>query len=717
MKFNIDPGLQIIVFIFVFGNVQAQKEGPVAHWKFDKMEKVVKVDTLIRKARETYEIDRPCFIENEITNEIDRVYGAYFKLVPGISGNALLLDGNTSFVLASSENAPKLSGDFSIGVWMALGAYPTNWCPLADQNTSKGKGYFLGIDAHGHAGFKIFAGSKWWEIQSVEQIPLRKWTQLEGVYSPSDGMALYLNGSLVSSLKTEGEFEPCFRGDLLIGKYSIRLKPEGTIRQQGTEEVNTFFDGLIDELIIYNRSLSAKEISAYVKQTIPFSAPALETRSLPSWPAKPARFGAVYTTLKYYEAWDTIWRVGNAADVVVQFDENAGKFVFWRGTSYIPNWVSENGIWYNNEFTETWSDKGCHEPMSDKRCQFSNVRILENSDARVVVHWRYALVDNWYNMAKIDTLTGWGDWTDEVYTIYPDGVAVRNITLHSSQPQSPHEWHEGIIVMGPGQRPEQVLNPGALTLANMKGETYTYTWENGIPPEVDKDGFVFLPADANIHLVNTKSELKSFVIIAPEAKPEWDIYKGEIRRDVSMFPWWNHWPTAQKPSDGRYAMDSDLASHSSLSHAHWGAYKQTENSMTKLMLNGLTDKTADKLVPLAKSWSYPAKLKISGSANYINEEYDPAERAYHLTCTAKILTEKLNIELNANTDSPVLNPCFVIKNWGTQEVSLEMDKVKIERGKAFRYGFRNSMEGTDLIVWIKKESIVPINICLIPASE
>jgi len=100
--------------------------------------------------------------------------------------------------------------------------------------------------------------------------------------------------------------------------------------------------------------------------------------------------------------------VGNEADIVVRFDNLPGKFFFWRGTSYIPHWVTENGIWYNNEFTETWSGTGCHEPMSDKRCQFSNVRILENNDARVVLLWRYALADNWYNMVKVDTFNRLG---------------------------------------------------------------------------------------------------------------------------------------------------------------------------------------------------------------------------------------------------------------------------------------------------------------------
>lgn len=48
-------------------------------------------------------------------------------------------------------------------------------------------------------------------------------------------------------------------------------------------------------------------------------------------------------------------------------------------------------------------------------------------------------------MARVDSLTGFGEWADEVYTIYPNGIGIRTITLHSSQPQSAHE---GTVVIG-----------------------------------------------------------------------------------------------------------------------------------------------------------------------------------------------------------------------------------------------------------------------------
>ena len=69
--------------------------------------------------------------------------------------------------------------------------------------------------------------------------------------------------------------------------------------------------------------------------------------------------------------------------------------------------------------------------MSDKQDRYSHVNIVESSDARVVVHWRYALAEvEHYLGAEPDPLTGWFDWADEYWTVYPDGVAIRKQVLH-----------------------------------------------------------------------------------------------------------------------------------------------------------------------------------------------------------------------------------------------------------------------------------------------
>ena len=59
-----------------------------------------------------------------------------------------------------------------------------------------------------------------------------------------------------------------------------------------------------------------------------------------------------------------------------------------------------------------------------------------------------------------------------------------------------------------------------------------------------------------------------------------------------------------------------------------------------------------------------------------------------------------------------MNPVFVIKNWGESDCVLKLDGKEIVKGKTFRFGHRHTLEGTDLIVWIKKASTKPVTILL-----
>jgi hypothetical protein len=180
-----------------------------------------------------------------------------------------------------------------------------------------------------------------------------------------------------------------------------------------------------------------------------------------------------------------------------------------------------------------------------------------------------------------------------------------------------------------------------------------------------------------------------------------------------MYPWWNHWPAAQKPSDGRYAMTDDNASHSSLTNINWDAYELTEDTHTKIMLHGVTNKKAEDLRNLTNSWASPAKLKF-GTSEIINAEYDPTGRAYQIT--TKSNAKSLDFSVEANVESPVENACFVVKNWGNREVSLKVDGVIVPRGKAFRYGFRDTENGTDLVVYLEKKSVKPFKISISPTK-
>jgi hypothetical protein len=442
---------------------------------------------------------------------------------------------------------------------------------------------------------------------------------------------------------------------------------------------------------------------------------------LPSGPPGPGRFGAYYASLKFEDVWDLPRRIGPDTDVVVRFDQSPSRLVFWQGTNYIPAWVTENGKWYTDEFLETWGP-GCVdgedcEPMSDKQSRYSHVSILESSDARAVIHWRYALAEvEHYKGAHPDPFLGWTDWADEYWTVYPDGVAVRKQVIHTTGLTKPHEWQETIVINGPGQKPEDSINLNALTLANMKGESAIYTWKPKTAMSFSRpDGpnGIDRPPDPNIQLVNLKSTWKPFQIVPP-AHVKWDIYNGE--KTYFTFECWNHWPVAQIPSSGRACVAPDRPSHSSLSHIYWDAYQTSENTMSKLLLSGLTTKQAGELLPLAKSWLSPPEIAVT-SAGFRSEGYDAAERAFILVHDASAKRAALDLTIQASEGSPVVNPALVIRNWGEGEAQMTLDGKSMTAGKDLRFGHVARLEGTALVVWIQTQAIRPLRVRLTPAGD
>lgn len=434
---------------------------------------------------------------------------------------------------------------------------------------------------------------------------------------------------------------------------------------------------------------------------------------LPSGPAGTGRFGAYYAKLKYSQEWDSLWRVGPDADVVVRFDQFGHRFVFWRGTSYIPCWVTDAGGWYTNEFFERRGGErsgttSMVEPMSDKQARYSHVRILESNDARVVVHWRYAPVDLKYTLAYVDKQSGWGDWVDEYYTIYPDAVGVRKAKLYTSAPGDWIEYQESIVINQPGTRPEDNMHYAAVTLANMQGQSHTYSWEHTWPDKFDK------PENGNIQVINLKGRTRPFSIVNPEGASVRAYPKYGAK---TKFHCWNHWPVAQEESDTTVATTFDRPSHTSLSHIKWKPYAEQDNSRTWIMLHGMTDGEASDLARLAKSWLNAPKLKLKDTSRYANEGYDPTERAYVLSCKKTGEPSAFEFVLEASEDSPIVNPAVVIKGWGKIDTRLKLDGKAIRPGKGFRYGHRPAEHGDDLIVWIKTESNKPTSVSLLPAAQ
>jgi hypothetical protein len=649
----------------------------------------------------------------------------FIKYVPGVAGTGMRFDGYTTGLIRDAKQAPKLKGSFSVEAWIALNTYPWNLVPVVDHEMDQQVGYFFGVDPFGHVALQVSVDRVWQSLITAARLPLKKWAHIVGVFDRRQGLTIFIGGKEAGRLAVQGEMSPLAdswyaQGDLLIGRVRQPTLPVPSERVNPKYAVWYSLDGILDEVKIYDRSLRPEEVERAYQSVRAPAGEVLPWPKLPSGPAGPGRFGAYYTTLQYEDVWDRPRRIGPDSDVVVRFDQMPTRLVFWQGANYIPAWVSENNKWYTDEFLETWGagcpDGGDCEPMSDKQSRYSHVRILESSDARTVVHWRYALseVEN-YKGAHPDAM-GWFDWADEYWTVYPDGVAVRKQVLRSSDPSKPHEWQESIVINGPGQRPEDDINLDAVTLANMKGETATYTWSlkttwnfdfpSG-PQTMDK------PEGANIQVVNLKSDWKPFEVVSP-AHARIEPYKDE--KTFFTFECWNHWPLSQIVSSGRPCVAPDRASHSSLSHIYWDPYETTENTQSKLLLDGLTTKPAADLLPLAKSWLTPAKLEVAGEA-FRSEGYDPAQRAFVLTRIANGKLAVLELTLGASQDTPLVNPAIVVKNWGESGTRLKIDGKSVAWGKDFRYGHAPNLEGVDLVVWVRKEPATPMKITLAPEGH
>lgn len=660
--------------------------------------------------------------DDGLNMESDSFHGKY-EFVPGINGKALKLDGFRTFVKTSVSDQKDLADGFTVESWISLARYPWSWSPVIDCTGNGTKGFFFGIDHLGHVGLRVAGGNAWHEIRSEATMPLREWVHIAAVFKANEQITLYIDQQEVGLANVVGAYTYVEKGSTAtIGRnHNLQVWEEPQLKNNGTY---FFLDGLLDEISISAEVKSGNEIGESLSKVRKSSAASLlsERGIFPKGQVGPGTFGAFHTRLEYYKEWDDMWRVSDMPDVFVRFDHSPVQLVFWRGNSFVPCWVSENDIWYTNEWLETWGSdvQSCAEPIMDRHGRYAHVRIIENNDARVVIHWRYALADAFYDFAAVSD-DGRGEWCDEYHIIYPDQVGIRKMELHYSKPERKHDWVEQIVLTQPGKYPQDLIEPKSISLVNMRGEVKDYTWDENLKVQMPE------PMKANISYVNLKSEYKPFFIIPPDSvntvEGQWDspffrTYAAnqaskKYRPDSvpSAYGWWNHWPVAQIPGDGRWVETPDKPGHFNLTtFVQWQDYNKTEKTRTRIMLQGMTNKEAVDLVPLASSWLNAPELVISGQS-YQGGKFDESERAYMLEKVDQSTPSPLQFVINGSTESAIINPAFIIQNWNKRKARVLVNNKALQPD-LLKQGIRTTPYGEDLIVWIKLESRESIQVSL-----
>jgi len=648
---------------------------PVLAWTFDEgagFEEEIEED-------EEWELLHVA-IESE-TEDWSDISGHMALYKKGVSGTALGFDGYYTGVVLEDEG-PEIGDALSLEAWMALDVYPFNEAPVIHKSEGFGEtGFYLGVDPYGKLMLRINGET----VKSAETLPLYTWTHVAATVD--DGAAvLYLDGTEAGKLT--------FKGDIYEAKaeFTIGLNNE---KERCTDYVRDYdqnipfiygIQGLLDEVKVYNEILNEEQVRKHFKTFVPKNRKSdLEKAVLPGEVGVAERFGAEYKNLEFHELWDRMWRLSDGTDIVVKFDNSPVSVVYWRGTNFAANWVTDNNHWMADQSSEIFTDHGCSEHMADKQTRHSYARIIENNDARVVVHWRYPCVDVSY--LCIDRK----NYTDEYHTIYPDATAIRKVVYNNTTVEPPGfqdvQWFSN-----PGETALDVLELNAETLANIKGETFEMVWEkpNKNPRSKLKD--------ATIQYINSKSEWKVYALYPEPGIGTWGDFEQSKYTDDPFAGPWNHWPVSIVPSDGRYAVTHDRVTHFALGSGDSGD--------DHVVHYGFTDKDVKSLIPATKYWQNPPE--VTGISGGKSKGFSQEEKAFLFKSDG---SGKITFKLDASGNSPVVNPAFVIFNCYSEEVSVKVNGKQVPIDKNCRVGQEYDTKGNPkMIVWLNFSKEEPVSV-------
>jgi hypothetical protein len=168
----------------------------------------------------------------------------------GRSGGALRCDGLGGALVANSPSLEKIATGVTIAAWVARSTISTGYVVVCSKQirASSGEYYWLGMNGETMG----FMGSGGGALTAVT-IPVGVWTHVAVTHDGTTAR-IYTNGSLVASRNLAASFRLDSSKLVICGNQNDAA---GAIQER--------WNGLVDELQLYSRALSAAEIAGLAK--------------------------------------------------------------------------------------------------------------------------------------------------------------------------------------------------------------------------------------------------------------------------------------------------------------------------------------------------------------------------------------------------------------------------------------------------------------------
>ena len=218
--------LAVITTVLMATNVaharQAITDGLVSYWSFNK-------DSIADKTVE------------DIFGDNDGTMDGNVEVVNGKVGEALKFSGG-HVDCGASENLTDIGDQVTLEMWIK--PEKAGWAIIAGMSRSGNNSYVIAWSDQTRVDFNLWNGAlETWPFHSVGQPDVDKWHHVAGVYDGSVAI-IYINGEVDNEKKFEGT-----------------LKHNGENFWMGARKSDGLpFNGLLDELRLYNRGLSQAEI-------------------------------------------------------------------------------------------------------------------------------------------------------------------------------------------------------------------------------------------------------------------------------------------------------------------------------------------------------------------------------------------------------------------------------------------------------------------------